>query len=720
MRPLLVVGAVVVAAVAVWNAAYFFPTTVDDAFISLRYAWNLAHGQGLTFNPGERVEGFSNPTWTVLAAGFFAAGLEALAALKWTGIACAALTAVTTLRLARLAGLSPAWALLPAAMVATDINVAFWAPNGLETPFWTLLLTLFVAQLSARWTTGEKLPWSGLLAVLLYASRPEAPLFIAAAAGGEILVRRRGALPWILGVGAGCLALLLARRGYYGDWVANTWYVKAADGWRLESFPGYLGSWLGVSSPATGALLVLGAPLAARDRRTWPVLGALAVQFVFVARAGGDWMAQNRFWVPAVPLASVIVAVGVADATALAVGRWRPVMAGLPLVLLSVQAWQHVTSELRYTHPDQHRAFTQKRWPNGRKPLSTRWQGSYQTGVPDRVVKVLTTVPEGASIAHSEVGLLAFVMENPIVDGFALCDRRLSGATGEPLADVLASYEADPPDYLLMRTQVPILDKMTKTAWYTARGYHKVATWGNVWLEAPASVPDPAPPLAPEIAWARLSEAIRRVPREYAFHKARLDVAKELGPEKVAEACAELAADLPTMAGACGGGTGPAAAPSAPAADRPRPASQTPNLGFEVVTDGRPADWTSVPFDAKDWGIVADAASGAAAVEVRGALWVCSPWAPLQGDLTVWGKVKATGVPAGANERQGAAVSLRLRRADGTQSFPTLQAWTGTTPWTDFAVTFPGDPSFTDFRACVGINGTTGTATFDDVAAGSG
>ena len=38
----------------------------DDAFITFRYAANLAHGHGLVFNPGERVEGYSNFLWTVL------------------------------------------------------------------------------------------------------------------------------------------------------------------------------------------------------------------------------------------------------------------------------------------------------------------------------------------------------------------------------------------------------------------------------------------------------------------------------------------------------------------------------------------------------------------------------------------------------------------------------------------------------------------------------
>ena len=38
----------------------------DDAYISFRYARNLAQGNGLVFNAGERVEGYTNFLWTVL------------------------------------------------------------------------------------------------------------------------------------------------------------------------------------------------------------------------------------------------------------------------------------------------------------------------------------------------------------------------------------------------------------------------------------------------------------------------------------------------------------------------------------------------------------------------------------------------------------------------------------------------------------------------------
>ena len=39
---------------------------LEDAFISLRCAKNFYNGQGLVFNPGERVEAYSNMLWTLL------------------------------------------------------------------------------------------------------------------------------------------------------------------------------------------------------------------------------------------------------------------------------------------------------------------------------------------------------------------------------------------------------------------------------------------------------------------------------------------------------------------------------------------------------------------------------------------------------------------------------------------------------------------------------
>ena len=42
----------------------------DDAYITFRVVWNLLHGYGAVFNPGERVQAYTHPLWmlTISAA----------------------------------------------------------------------------------------------------------------------------------------------------------------------------------------------------------------------------------------------------------------------------------------------------------------------------------------------------------------------------------------------------------------------------------------------------------------------------------------------------------------------------------------------------------------------------------------------------------------------------------------------------------------------------
>ena len=45
---------------------YYFLS--EDCFISFRYARNLVDGNGLVWNPGERVEGYTNFLWVLILA----------------------------------------------------------------------------------------------------------------------------------------------------------------------------------------------------------------------------------------------------------------------------------------------------------------------------------------------------------------------------------------------------------------------------------------------------------------------------------------------------------------------------------------------------------------------------------------------------------------------------------------------------------------------------
>lgn len=60
----------------------------DDAMISMRYAWNLSHGNGLVWNPGEYVEGYSNFLMVMLmaVATYFFDKIHAVLAIQVLGI----------------------------------------------------------------------------------------------------------------------------------------------------------------------------------------------------------------------------------------------------------------------------------------------------------------------------------------------------------------------------------------------------------------------------------------------------------------------------------------------------------------------------------------------------------------------------------------------------------------------------------------------------------
>src|SRR2546423_15171837 len=56
--------------------------TIEDAYITLRYADNIAHGYGFVYNHGERVLGTTTPLFTLILAFATWLGMDGLAVGK--------------------------------------------------------------------------------------------------------------------------------------------------------------------------------------------------------------------------------------------------------------------------------------------------------------------------------------------------------------------------------------------------------------------------------------------------------------------------------------------------------------------------------------------------------------------------------------------------------------------------------------------------------------
>lgn len=224
--------------VHVW--AYRFLT--DDAFISFRYARNLADGHGLVFNPGfERVEGYTNFLWVVILAAFDRAGVAPENVANILSTLCGvAIVAALARYLARLRD-RPIWiAVLPLFLLATTRSFAVWCTSGLETKLFEMLVVLGVLQAlaeidAARAGARESWARSSLLLALACLTRPDGALVAGCVlAARALLERRRGASPLgAMARGAAIIAAFIGahlafRLAYYGDWVPNTYHAKVA------------------------------------------------------------------------------------------------------------------------------------------------------------------------------------------------------------------------------------------------------------------------------------------------------------------------------------------------------------------------------------------------------------------------------------------------------------------------------------------------------------
>ena len=260
----------------------------DDAYISLRYAGNLARGLGLVYNAGERVEGFTNLLWTLLLALALRLGLDGEQVALIGGVAAFAGSLLWLLRahLRDRSALGSRGATVPLGLLllALSPSVLDFATSGLETALFTFLLLMGISF------TQEGRPGrAGLLLALATTTRPDGALVAGIAA--LFLLRRdwRGALRLGLGAGLILLPVTLVRWGYYGSLLPNTYFAKSGG----ESWWGQGLVYLQLQLKEQPWLLLL--PLALRAAPL-PAVAALAYG-LYVVKVGGDFMV-GRLFVP--------------------------------------------------------------------------------------------------------------------------------------------------------------------------------------------------------------------------------------------------------------------------------------------------------------------------------------------------------------------------------------------------------------------------------------
>ena len=395
----LVLGAAAVVLVA-HSLAYNFVT--DDAYISFVFSRNLAEHGELTFNLGQRVEGYTNFLWTLVLGLGLLAGIPPEWLSRALGTACGLGTLYVVFRIAeRALGRPTPWAAVPSVLLACSSGFACWTSGGLETQLYTLLIAAAVDALVAAVTEPRALRRIGVVLALASMTRPEGPMVAAVLgavwAGRRLIGWLRGragrggeprgvrgvrdeaiAVAWFLALWAPWFAW---RWWYYGWPFPNTYYVKATGPWISSDLPRqmlgnglyYVRVWLVQSHLLHASPLAVLGLVWVRPGTPRAVLAATSAAFsaaylAYAVSVGGDFMGLHRFILPVFVAAALAVSLGAerlaAALAGLARGRLAParplVAPAVALALIggfAATQWQLTRASLRSGNFDSDRGI---------------------------------------------------------------------------------------------------------------------------------------------------------------------------------------------------------------------------------------------------------------------------------------------------------------------------------------------------------------------------
>ena len=287
--------------------------TQDDAFISYRYVENLVQGNGLVFNSGERVEGYTNFLWIVILSVFAQLGLNIIVVSKILGVASGCATLILLYQLSRLFFPKREWLLplFPPLLLTASSAFAYWSISGLESSFFTMMVLLSVYLYLAR-------PGIWWIACALSALvRPEGVLIFGILLLHQLIFTRdqfKEALKHLGGFALLLLPFAVFKLFYYGDLLPNPFYAKTGLSFEYVKsgfeyfwqFSKHYGLW----GFAYLLPLLFYRSLDSKGRLVFLLLYAYTLYVIMV---GGDVLKAHRFFLPILPFLYLLLVISVRE-----------------------------------------------------------------------------------------------------------------------------------------------------------------------------------------------------------------------------------------------------------------------------------------------------------------------------------------------------------------------------------------------------------------------
>ena len=326
-------GLLAVLAVILFVYCGAFDFIQDDSFITYRYVKNFTEGNGLVFNIGERVEGYTCFLWVIVLSFAKSAGFNFIGASQTVGIISSIITLVITYLISskffqkeKGGFYNIAFCLISPIMLAANGSFAYWSVSGMETGLFAVLVTLGVYFYLREQKNNSAFPYSSIIFLLASLTRPEGTLIFAVTVLHKIIYTlkrksddksrlvNKNNLIWLGLYLIPAIIFMLWRYSYYGYLFPNTFYAKT--GSSLEYFKA---GWDYFTEFAKnyglfGILLILPLITLGSKQKFYEYLYLIMIFYIFSAYVifiGGDVLRPNRFFVPLLPVFFILVQEGI-------------------------------------------------------------------------------------------------------------------------------------------------------------------------------------------------------------------------------------------------------------------------------------------------------------------------------------------------------------------------------------------------------------------------
>lgn len=417
----------------------------EDAYITFRFAQNLARGQGFVYNAGEPIYGTTTPLLTLLlAAGLRLAPNDPLSIARLIGLAAGLATIILAWGILTQSGLSDARRVFPIGLLVVSQRLWVRDTGGMETSLGiALLLGAWYAAVQRRswlsglcaglalWTRLDLIVWIVALIAALWLARSANTQTLAAKVAG---VTGMVYLPWLI------FAL-----AYFGDMLPYTITAKlhaySADyglsmldhlARVLRGLPPFtiIDAPESLAIGLTLALSALGAWHVRQQCSWWPALIFWPVQLAVLVLTRMTF--QSRYFVPLIWITLVLIGIGLGVI-------WnrldqlnpigRKALGGVlvcgVLIISAVSGWQQATAMRDVQTDVNERALkTAGQWLNANTPLT-------------------------ATVMLEPLGYVGYFARRTMLDVIGLVTPRAVDLNRQqvPLIDMVAQLR---PDYILL------------------------------------------------------------------------------------------------------------------------------------------------------------------------------------------------------------------------------------------------------------------------------